>query len=78
MRDRPDVLAFETDPLKNDTEVTGEVMVKLWVSSTAIDTDFTVKLVDVYPASKDYPEGYHLNLIDTIQRARYRDSCTDP
>ena len=78
LKDRSDVLAFETDPLENDTEVTGEVMIKLWVSSTAVDTDFTVKLVDVYPASEDYPEGYHLNLVDTIQRARYRDSWTEP
>ena len=78
LRDRPDVVAFETDPLENDTEVTGEVMVKLWVSSTAIDTDFTVKLVDVYPESEDYPEGYHLNLTDTILRARYRNSWTKP
>ena len=53
-------------------------MIKLWVSSTAIDTDFTVKLIDVYPMSDDYPEGYHLNLTDTILRARYRNSWTDP
>jgi uncharacterized protein len=78
LRDRPDVVVFETDPLEIDTEVTGEVMVKLWVSSTAIDTDFTVKLVDVYPESDDYPEGYHLNLTDTILRTRYRNSWTDP
>jgi putative CocE/NonD family hydrolase len=49
-------------------------MIKLWVSSTAVDTDFTVKLIDVYPFSDDYPEGYHLNLTDTILRARYRNS----
>jgi predicted acyl esterase len=74
LKDRDDVLAFETDPLESDTEVTGEVMIKLWVSSTAVDTDFTVKLIDVYPMSDDYPEGYHLNLTDTILRARYRNS----
>ena len=78
LKDRPDVLAFETRPLDDDTEVTGEVSVKLWVSSTAIDTDFTVKLIDVYPESDDYPDGYHLNLTDTIQRMRYRNSWTDP
>ena len=50
---------------------------KRWVSSTAIDTDFTVKLIDVYPESADYPDGYHLNLTDTIQRMRYRNSWTD-
>ncbi len=78
LKDRGDVLTFETDRLEDDTEVTGDVMIKLWVSSTAFDTDFTVKLIDVYPASDDYPEGYHLNLTDTILRARYRDSWTKP
>ena len=78
LRDRPDVLAFETAPVADDTEITGVVTVKLWVSSTAVDTDFTVKLIDVYPASGEYPEGYHLNLVDTIQRARYRNSWTEP
>jgi len=78
LKDRSDVLAFETDPLQDNIEVTGEVMIKLWVSSTALDTDFTVKLIDVYPQSDDYPEGYHLNLVDTIQRVRYRDSWTEP
>ena len=78
LRDRSDVLAFETAPVADDTEITGVVTVKLWVSSTAVDTDFTVKLIDVYPASEEYPEGYHLNLVDTIQRARYRNSWTDP
>lgn len=78
LKDRADVLTFETGPLEDDTEVTGEVMVKLWISSTAVDTDFTVKLIDVYPMSDDYPEGYHLNLTDTILRTRYRNSWTDP
>ena len=48
--------------------------VKLWISSTAVDTDFTAKLVDVYPPNPDYPEGYHLNLVDSVIRCRYRDS----
>ncbi len=73
LRDRPDVLAFETEPLETDTEVTGVVEVILQVSSSAADTDFTAKLIDVYPPSADYPEGYHLNLTDTILRMRYRE-----
>ena len=77
LKDRSDVVAFETDPLEDDIEVTGEVMIKLWVSSTAVDTDFTVKLIDVYPFSDDYPEGYELNLTDTILRARYRNSWSE-
>ncbi len=65
---RADVLVFQTEPLDEDLEVTGEVSVELWVASTAIDTDFTAKLVDVFP------DGFAMNLVDTILRARYRDS----
>ena len=70
---RPDVLVFETPPLEQDLEIAGPVEVKLWVSSSAPDTDFTAKLIDVYPPSRDYPMGYALNLSDSILRVRYRD-----
>ncbi len=69
---RPDVLVFETDPLKQDMEVTGPIEVFLWVSSSAVDTDFTAKLIDVYPPSSWYPFGYALNLTDSIMRLRFR------
>ncbi len=72
LADRPDVLVFRTPPLAEAVEVTGAVVVRLWVSSSALDSDFTVKLVDEYPASADYPEGYHLNLVDSVIRMRYR------
>jgi putative CocE/NonD family hydrolase len=71
---RPDVLVFQTAPLKQNMEVIGPVEVKLWASSSAVDTDFTAKLIDVYPANEDYPQGYALNLTDGIIRARYRSS----
>jgi putative CocE/NonD family hydrolase len=71
---RPDVLVFQTEPLAENVEVTGPLTVELWVSSTARDTDFTAKLLDVYPPSPDYPEGYALNLTDGILRAKFRDS----
>jgi predicted acyl esterase len=70
---RPDVLVFQTPSLARDLEVTGPIVVKLCVSSTAPDTDFTAMLLDVYPPNEDYPQGYDLNLCDGIQRARYRD-----
>jgi len=70
---RPDVLVFETPPLENDTEVTGPIEVKLWGSSSAVDTDFTAKLIDVYPPNDYYPMGYALNLTDSLIRLRYRD-----
>jgi predicted acyl esterase len=70
---RADVLSFYTPPLAHDTEVTGPIQVKLWASSSAIDTDFTAKLLDIYPESADYPEGYDMNICEGIVRARYRD-----
>ena len=70
---RPDILVFETPPLEEDLEIVGPVEVKLWISSSAPDTDFTAKLIDVYPPSPDYPLGYALNLSDSILRARYRE-----
>ena len=64
---RADVLVYTSAPLEADLEVTGSVRAKLFVSSDARDTDFTVKLVDVHP------DGAAWNVDDTILRARYRD-----
>ncbi len=61
-------------PLEEDIEVTGEISVKLWISSTAPDTDFTAKLIDVYPPSDDFPGGFDLLLGDGFVRARFRES----
>ena len=69
---RNDVLVFQTPPLAGDMEVTGRLIVKLWAASNALDTDFTAKLVDVYPPSTDFPAGVDLNIADSIVRARYR------
>ncbi len=74
---RNDVLVFQTEPLAKDLEVTGELEVRLWISSTAVDTDFTAKLIDVYPASAELPGGFDLNIADGIVRARFRDSLKD-
>jgi putative CocE/NonD family hydrolase len=65
---RPDVLVYSTPPLDRDTEVTGPVTLDLYASSSAVDTDFTAKLVDVWP------NGFAQNLTEGILRARYRDS----
>jgi uncharacterized protein len=69
---RTDVLVFETAPLAADVEASGPIEVKLWVSSSAPDTDFTAKLVDVSPPNADYPDGFAMNLTDSIVRMRYR------
>jgi len=74
---RNDVLVFQTEPLEADLEVTGELSVVLWVSSSAPDTDFTAKLIDVYPPSPDFPGGFDLNINDGIRRARFRDSLAE-
>jgi putative CocE/NonD family hydrolase len=71
---RNDILIFQTPPLKEDLEVTGPLVVDLWASSSAVDTDFTAKLIDVYPPNQDFPNGIELNIADSIVRARYRDS----
>ena len=71
---RSDILVFQSEPLPAAVEVTGPITVELFVASSAPDTDFTAKLIDVYPPSQDYPEGYHLYVSDGIIRCRYRES----
>ena len=78
LSNRVDILSFQTDPLACDIEMTGGVQVALWVSSTAVDTDFTVKILDIYPPNNSYPEGYHLNLADSVMRSRYRNGFLKP
>ncbi|MBS1851274.1 MAG: CocE/NonD family hydrolase [Acidobacteria bacterium] len=65
---RKDVLVYSTPVLTSDVEVTGPVSLELYASSSAVDTDFTAKLVDVGP------DGFAQNLTEGIVRARYRDS----
>lgn len=78
LADREDVLVFETPPLTEDVEITGPVTAHLWIASSCPDTDFTVKLLDVYPPNEDYPEGFAMILTDGILRVRYRDSWERP
>ncbi len=68
VENRSDVLVYSTPPLDSDIEVTGPVSVELFVSSSAVDTDFTAKLVDVHP------DGFARNLADGILRLRFRNS----
>ena len=67
MEERSDILVYTTDVLKEGVEVTGFIESTLYVSSDAKDTDFTIKLIDVYP------DGTAYNLDETIQRVRYRE-----
>ncbi|UCF35525.1 MAG: CocE/NonD family hydrolase [Acidobacteriota bacterium] len=67
MEARNDILVYSTEPLEKGVEVTGTIEITLYVSSDVKDTDFTVKLIDVYPDGRAY------NLDETIQRVRYRE-----
>jgi uncharacterized protein len=69
---RHDVLVYQTPAFAKDTEVTGPVSLDLYVSTSAVDTDFTGKLVDVWP------NGFAQNLTEGILRLRYRDSEEKP
>jgi len=73
LSERRDVLVYRTPPLEEDVEVVGTVEVKLWVESTAPDTDFTAKLIDEIPPNDDFPLGFDLNIGDSILRTRYRE-----
>jgi len=68
VEERDDVLIYSTPPLEHDLEVTGPVRLEFFASSSAVDTDFTAKLVDVYP------DGSAINIAEGILRAKYRDS----
>jgi uncharacterized protein len=72
MEAREDILVYTTEPFKEDTEVSGPITPSLYVSSDAKDTDFTVKVLDVYPDGRAY------NLDESIQRMRYRDGYDKP
>src|SRR5215467_258778 len=69
---RNDVLVYSTKPLTENMEVTGPVTLELWAKSSAVDTDFTAKLLDISP------DGFAMNLTDGILRMRYRDSQEKP
>ena len=72
MEERNDILVYSTEPLKEGIELSGAIEVTLFVSSNVKDTDFTVKLIDVYPDGRAY------NLDETIQRMRYRNGYDKP
>jgi hypothetical protein len=72
MEERNDILVYSSEPLKEGIELSGPIEVTLYVSSDVKDTDFTVKLIDVYPDGRAY------NLDETIQRLRYRNGYDKP
>lgn len=84
---RPDVLVYQTEPLEHDVTVAGAVQPRLWVSSSGTDSDFVVKLIDVYPMNYPDPEpnpgyvhmgGYEQLVRGEPFRAKFRKSFEKP
>jgi putative CocE/NonD family hydrolase len=78
---RPDVLSWETGALTEDVTVTGRITARLFASTTGTDSDWVVKLIDVYP--EDYPAeptmgGYQLMVANEVFRGRFRKSFEKP
>ncbi len=73
---RADVLEWQTDPLDADLTITGDVIADLFASTSGTDSDWVVKLIDVYPADAQPPNmsGYQLMVSEEIFRGRYRES----
>jgi predicted acyl esterase len=69
---RKDVLRFQTEPLEQPVEVTGAVRLRLYVSTDAPDTDFTAKLVDIYP------DGREMLILDNVRRLKFRNGFEKP
>jgi putative CocE/NonD family hydrolase len=78
LSNRPDVLCFATPPLVEDLEIAGPLELHLWVASDGPDADIHAKLIDLYPASPDYPQGFAMNLSEGLLRLRYRNSWEEP
>lgn len=78
LAERPDVVVFQTPLLEESVRLLGPVKVMLWISSNSPDTDFAAKLVDVYPPSDDYPNGYALGICEGLLPARYRNGLEKP
>ncbi|MGA2631868.1 MAG: CocE/NonD family hydrolase [Terriglobia bacterium] len=79
--ERPDVLSWESEPLKEDLTIAGDVVAKLFATTTGSDCDWIVKLIDVYPEA--YPSdpamgGYQLMIANEVFRARFRKSFEKP
>jgi len=84
---RPDVLCYQTEPLQEDITLAGPLQAELWVSTSGTDSDWVVKLVDVFPAKADDPKeigtgehmgGYQMMVRSEVIRGRFRESYAQP
>jgi uncharacterized protein len=76
---RTDVLSYESEPLDQDLDVVGPILARLFASTSGTDSDWIVKLIDVYPDTPDSPlAGYQLMIANEVFRARFRKSFERP
>jgi putative CocE/NonD family hydrolase len=75
---RPDVLTWQTAPLKNDLKIAGDIVARIFASTSGSDSDWIVKLIDVYPDDEPKLAGYELMIADEILRGRFRESFEHP
>jgi putative CocE/NonD family hydrolase len=75
---RPDVASWSTEPLKDDVVIAGDVVAHLFASTSGSDSDWIVKLIDVYPENDEKLPGYQLMIDNEVFRARFRNSFEKP
>ena len=81
VENRPDTLTWETEPLAEDVKISGDIVAHLYASTTGSDSDWIVKLIDVYPEkyeAKPAMGGYELMIADEVFRGRFRNSFEKP
>ena len=77
---RPDVVAWDTAPLENDVTIAGDIVARLFASTSGTDADWVVKLIDVYPENAKTPDlaGFQLMVANDVFRGRFRQSFEAP
>ncbi|MFB6254618.1 MAG: CocE/NonD family hydrolase [Halobacteriaceae archaeon] len=78
IEERDDVLVYRSQPLSDPVEIAGPIRVRIYAETDVPDTDFTAMLIDEYPPSEEYPNGFAVNLCDSICRGRYRGYRDEP
>jgi putative CocE/NonD family hydrolase len=78
LRERRDIVSWQTEPLKGNVTITGDIIARLFASTTGTDSDWVVKLIDVYPSDDPKMAGYQLMVASEIFRGRYRRSFERP
>jgi putative CocE/NonD family hydrolase len=78
IQNRPDVLTWQTDPLKENLTVTGDIVAHLFASTSGSDSDWIVKLMDVFPGDDPALSDYELMIADEVFRGRFRESFERP